>query len=178
MATYKLKDDWLTDTITISSGTDTDTLIGGAADATFSSMDFGAISSVDLNSISLTGTNAINVGAVGTGMPYSIGTGTGINWPNTIWTTNTTASPMTMNQAGKISLQGENADIEINGQSLMKMLESFQERLGWLQPNPALEADWDELRELGERYREMEKRCKEKAEVWKKLKSMPPPQAD
>ena len=45
-------------------------------------------------------------------------------------------------------------------------------------PFGELEADWDELRELGERYRELEKRCKEKAETWNKLKAMPPPQVD
>lgn len=165
------------DTICLDPGIDLGSLdwMQSGADATFSSMDFGAISSVDLNSISLTSTNAINVGAVGTGMPHSIGTGTSINWPNTIWTTNTTASPVTMNQAGKISLQGDDADIEINGQSLMKMLQSLQHRLGWLQPNAQLEAEWDELRALGERYRELEKICEEKSKAWQCLKNLPPP---
>jgi hypothetical protein len=39
-----------------------------------------------------------------------------------------------------------------------------------------LEKEWDELRRLGERYRKLEKKCKEKAEVWKKLKAMPKPE--
>ena len=41
-----------------------------------------------------------------------------------------------------------------------------------LVPNPDLEAEWDQLRELGERYRELEKLCKEKSTVWNKLKKI------
>jgi flagellar motility protein MotE (MotC chaperone) len=43
-----------------------------------------------------------------------------------------------------------------------------------LVPNPELEKEWDELRRLGERYRKLEKKCQQKAEMWNKLKSMPP----
>lgn len=182
MATNQIDNSWLSDTITITSGTGNDTLIRGAGGMAYSSVDYGAIpilDTIDIGQLSITGATGANV--IGIDTPsYTIGTGGTFQWPNpnTIWTTNTTASPVTMNQAGKISLQGENADIEINGQSLMKMLEIFQERLGWMQPNPELEKEWDDLRELGEQYRELEKRCKEKAEVWKKLKAMPPPQVD
>ena len=42
-------------------------------------------------------------------------------------------------------------------------------------PNPELEKEWDDLKKLGDRYRKLEKKCKEKAEVWNKLKSMPKP---
>jgi hypothetical protein len=31
------------------------------------------------------------------------------------------------------------------------------------------------LRRLGERYRKLEKKCREKADMWKRLKSMPAP---
>jgi len=78
-------------------------------------------------------------------------------------------------QAGQLNLQGEEADIKINGKSLMKVIESLEQRLNILTPNKELEADWDELRELGERYRALEKQCEEKAAMWKKLKSMPAP---
>lgn len=111
------------------------------------------------------------------------GAGTSINWSNL------TIAPLTTTQINtlspsyqfsttvspKLSLQGDDADIEINGQSLMKMLQSLQQRLDWLQPNPALEAEWDELRELGERYRELEKICEEKSKAWQCLKNLPPP---
>jgi flagellar motility protein MotE (MotC chaperone) len=42
-------------------------------------------------------------------------------------------------------------------------------------PNPELEKECDDLKKLGDRYRKLEKKCKEKAEVWNKLKSMPTP---
>ena len=80
--------------------------------------------------------------------------------------------------AGTVSLQGENADISINGKSLMKTLEALEQRLNWLQPNTKLEAEWDDLKELGNRYRELEQQCKDKATVWEKLKAMPPPEID
>jgi F0F1-type ATP synthase epsilon subunit len=108
--------------------------------------------------------------------------------PNTIWSTNTTATGSftigpnysavgsQLDQSGRMILRGENADLDINGKSLNGWMEKVEERLNILTPNPELEKEWDELRRLGERYRKLEKKCKEKAEVWKKLKSMPKPQ--
>jgi hypothetical protein len=116
---------------------------------------------------------------------YTIGTGgTGIS-PNTVWTTNTTAtgsfrvSPdytAVLTASGRMELKGDGADIDINGKSLKDWMEQVEERLNILTPNPELEQEWDDLRRLGERYRKLEKKCKEKAEVWKKLKSMPKPE--
>lgn len=103
----------------------------------------------------------------------------GQTYSNTVWTTNTTGwngtSMSDLNQSGQISLKGDNADININGKSLMKTLEALEERLNVLVPNPEMEKEWDELRELGERYRELEKQCREKSQMWKKLKAMPKP---
>jgi flagellar motility protein MotE (MotC chaperone) len=75
-----------------------------------------------------------------------------------------------------MSLRGDNADLDINGKSLNGWMEKVEERLNILIPNPELEKEWDDLRRLGERYRKLEKKCKEKAEVWKKLKAMPKPE--
>ena len=123
----------------------------------------------------------------GTGLGgYTIGsTGT-----NTVWTTTGTGttsgsfrlspdyntSAATIEQSGRMSLKGDKADIDINGKSLKNWMEKVEERLNILTPNPELEKEWDELRRLGERYRKLEKKCKEKAEVWNKLKSMPKPE--
>jgi flagellar motility protein MotE (MotC chaperone) len=74
-----------------------------------------------------------------------------------------------------MSLNGDNADLDINGKSLKNWMEKVEERLNILTPNSELEKEWDELRRLGERYRKLEKKCKQKAEMWNKLKSMPPP---
>jgi len=88
---------------------------------------------------------------------YTIGGLNGATGSNAVWTTNTTATGSftigpnysavgsQLDQNGRMSLRGENADIDINGKS-------------------------------GERYRKLEKKCKEKAEVWKKLKAMPKPE--
>jgi len=75
----------------------------------------------------------------------------------------------------KIALDGPEADIEINGVSLTKRLDGIAERLNLLVINSKLEKEWDELRELGERYRETEAKLKEQSKMWDKLKSMPPP---
>ena len=89
------------------------------------------------------------------------------------WTTAPTTAPLTVNASGKIDLQGESADITINGTSLQATLAALQERLNWMQPNTELEAEWDQLRELGDRYRELEQQCREKSQMWAKLKTLP-----
>jgi len=88
------------------------------------------------------------------------------------WSTATNA-PLTVNASGKIDLQGESADITINGTSLLATLAALQERLNWMQPNTDLEAEWDQLRELGDRYRELEQQCREKSQMWAKLRTLP-----
>ena len=95
--------------------------------------------------------------------PYTISAGTGLNNP---WST--TVSP-------KIRLDGEGADIEVNGVSLMDMIGKIEQRLNILHPNEKLEAEWDELRELGDQYRRLEQHIQEKQATWDRLKAMPPP---
>jgi hypothetical protein len=80
-------------------------------------------------------------------------------------------------QSGTLELQGENPDIKINGKSMVTWMEAVEERLNILTPNPELEKDWDELQELGERYRALEKKCKEKAQMWAALKKVQPKQS-
>lgn len=113
--------------------------------------------------------------------PWTVGSTTGATYSNVTWTspntwttsdTFTIASPHTkVSQGGKIQLEGENADIEINGVSLVSMLKRIEERINILTVNAELEAEWDELRELGEQYRALEQRIKDKMETWKKLQS-------
>ena len=100
---------------------------------------------------------------------YSVGVGTGAA-ADTIWSDNLSTS-----MSGPLSLNGQDADLVINGVSLAKTLEGIQQRLNLLQPNPEMEAQWDELRELGQRYRELEQQCMEKSRMWNHLTSMPPP---
>lgn len=83
---------------------------------------------------------------------------------------------MQMNQSGTIEIKGEDADIKINGKSMKTWMEAVEERLNILTPNPELEKDWDDLRRLGERYRALEEKCKEKAQMWAALKKVQPRQ--
>ena len=139
------------------------------------------VSAFDANSIPnvTISTSTISSGLSG---GYTIGNGgTGIS-PNTVYTTGTgsfrvsPASTAVLTASGRMELKGDGADIDINGKSLKAWMEKVEERLNILTPNPELEREWDELRRLGERYRKLEKKCKEKAEVWNKLKSMPKPE--
>ena len=115
------------------------------------------------------------VGANGTGLysngsnigPYTVTTGAGIGQP---WFSNS-ISP-------KIRLDGEGADIEVNGESLIGMIKKIEERLNILHPNEKLEAEWEDLRALGEQYRKLEQHIKDKQATWDKLKAMPPPVID
>jgi len=114
--------------------------------------------------------------------------GTGLNYPgpytisvspNTVPTWS--SMPFSNGSTGtssRIELHGPEADIRINGVSLADTLKVIQDRLNILQPNPELEAEWDQLRELGEQYRALEKKVKEQGDMWTKLKSMPPPEID
>lgn len=62
-------------------------------------------------------------------------------------------------------------DIVIGGRSLMKTLDTITERLAILEPNKKLESEWEELKQLGERYRAMEQDLLEKAKMWNTLKA-------
>lgn len=151
---------------------------------------FNGISASDIYSLTSTqipplsiDSNTINWGVP----PTSITTGSfTYGTPNTVWTSTGTGNGynwsgtgnVSVEQSGTISLKGKNADVDINGKSLKNWMEKVEQRLNILTPNTELEAEWDELKELGQRYKELEQRCIEKAETWKKLKAMPPPQVD
>ena len=78
----------------------------------------------------------------------------------------------------KIKLDGEGADIVVNGHSLVDAINSINDRLNCLQINPKLEKEWDELKALGDQYRKLEKQILEKQATWDRLKAMPPPEID
>lgn len=98
-------------------------------------------------------------------------------WPNsyTYTTTDTASGPINIGTGGTLDISGPNADIKINGKSLTEMIEKINERLNILTPNLELEKEWDELRRLGQRYRQLEKKFQQKSEVWNKLKSVQKP---
>ena len=97
-----------------------------------------------------------------TGIPFTVSTIDPVGWSS--------GSQVTIKD-GKINLDDENADIIINGKSIVKILSSIEERLAILKPNPTLENEWEELKDLGNKYRQLEAEIKEKLNVWKVLKS-------
>ena len=113
-----------------------------------------------LSNLSLT-TNSVSIS-----QPWATTTGTaGMTWAN-----------LTEPLSGRITLQGPDADIEVNGESLMEMLHRIEQRLNLLTPNQELEAEWDQLRELGNQYRALEQKLTEQGKMWDTLKKMPPPE--
>ena len=82
------------------------------------------------------------------------------------WTTNT----LTVPPSGRMELQGAQADIVMNGVSLNDTLKLIQDRLCMLRPNRELEQEWDQLRDLGDQYRKLEKQLMEKQRAWDILK--------
>lgn len=117
-----------------------------------------------LNPGNLTGSygQVYTAGAGSNTLPWATGAGS-YTFPSTV-------------ASSKITLNGDNADIEVNGKSLLSTLAALEERLNILVPNPAMEKEWDQLKRLGDKYRKLEKKLKEQSDMWNKLKSMPPPE--
>lgn len=101
--------------------------------------------------------------------PYTVslnGTSNAYPW----MTTTQTLDPNWTNKTStKIHLNGPDADIEINGESLIKSIKAIEKRLNILTVNPRLEADWAELKALGDQYRKLEKHILDKMKTWEKI---------
>jgi hypothetical protein len=89
------------------------------------------------------------------------GTGSNIPWMS---------STLGQVTAPKIRLDGEGADIEVNGWSLVDAVKRIEERLAIMQPNPKLETEWEELKQLGDQYRKLEQHIKDKQDTWDRFK--------
>ena len=93
------------------------------------------------------------------------------NGTNTGWANLSLADPdlqgSTLSVKGDADFEGE---VTIKGKKLSDMFEKIEERLAILHPNPELEDKWDELKELGKRYKELEQEIIEKEKVWAILK--------
>lgn len=76
-------------------------------------------------------------------------------------------APTTLKVSGDAEIEGE---LKLQGVSLSSRLDKIEERLGILRPNDSLEEKWEELKALGERYRELEKEILEKEKIWDLLK--------
>lgn len=67
-------------------------------------------------------------------------------------------------------LTGPDADLEINGKSVLQTLERLEQRLAIIEENPELEDDWQELKSLGDQYRALEAEINNKLKTYNTLK--------
>jgi hypothetical protein len=153
---------------------DEDDHIGGYEFTTFSN-DTITLSSLNYNNNTIIGGGYTTAGTLG---PFTISSGAGSNTSPYTFNTGVNTPWYGATASTKIKLDGEDADIEINGISLLKTMQEIQSRLNILQPNTALESEWEELFELGKKYRALEQQIKEKQATWDRLKAMPPPEID
>ena len=100
-----------------------------------------------------------------------ISSGAGLTYTTGATTTGAWGPTGTYAGTGKMKLIGEDADLEINGKSLKETIEALEQRLNILVPNPGLEKEWDQLKQLGDAYRKLEADLLEKAAMWKALKA-------
>jgi hypothetical protein len=138
------------DTITLTAVDDTTTM---DSQNIWSSMSQGI--SITTNPLTVGGFSSN--GVMGTNNPY-------------VFSGGPPSSTVDVSQSGKISLRGDNADIEINGVSLAETLQGIQDRLAILRPNEELEEKWENLRGLRKAYLELEAEIKEKEKMWNSLK--------
>jgi hypothetical protein len=92
-----------------------------------------------------------------------------LTWPNTSPTYTFSDLSITHPPSGRITLTGDDADIEINGESVVSMLKEIRDRLNILQISAEMEQQWDELRALREQYEAKLTECREKSRAWKAL---------
>ena len=114
------------------------------------------------------GSSASTISIVGGG---SGGSGIGTHGP--IYTTNAQWANAASPTSGRIHVQGDavfEGKITWQGRDLREWFEAVEGRLAMLQPNPKMEEDWDELKELGDQYRALEKKLKEQQQVFDILK--------
>ena len=108
-------------------------------------------------------TGSTNAVYVGTGQA---GTG-GVSY-NTATTWSTRASHSGLQVTGDAEFRG---NITIQGRNLSDWLATVDSRLGTLQINPQLEREFQELRALGDAYREAERRFLEQQRIYDILKN-------
>ena len=104
------------------------------------------------------------------GAGYNFGAGGGGGSSSIVW--NTTSLDPNL-QGAQLQVKG-NANIEgeltVQGVTLSKRLDDIEQRLNILRPNEELEEKWENLRALGQAYRELEKEIIEKQKMWAILK--------
>jgi hypothetical protein len=71
--------------------------------------------------------------------------------------------------SNRLQLTGDDADIEINGESVVSLLRDIRDRLAILRVSDEMEAEWHELRQLRSQYEAKLAECESKSRAWKTL---------
>ena len=150
-----------------------DSMVAGAVDDIISinSIDTIDLGNLDLSGMAITGGGTGAAGFVNTTIGTSVYSNTA---PNSYIYGNGIDTGV-IRPGGTLTLDGEDADIKINGESVMETLRWMKERLAWLDVRSDLESEWQELKELGDQYRALVANIEDKVRMWDTLKKMPPP---
>ena len=98
------------------------------------------------------------------GSSYNLGT----SWTQDYSFNNVTSSSVHISGDG-ITMEPK-ADVKIGDRSLKEFMDSVEQRLGILRPNPELEEKWENLKGLRKAYMDLEKEIIEKEKMWNILK--------
>lgn len=103
-------------------------------------------------------------GSVTAGTTYTLASGSnGTAWATVATGTNTPSITVT----GDAEFNGK---LKVQGKDLCESIEKIESYLGILRPNIALEKEFDELKRLGDQYREAEKKFTEQKRIFDILK--------
>jgi hypothetical protein len=104
----------------------------------------------------------------GAGVPINsvLSVSTGTSAPQ--WTTaGSWDTHSTLKVSGDTEISG---NLKVKGRDITELFETIESRLAILQPNPELEKEFDELKALGDAYREAEKKFIDQKKVFEILK--------
>lgn len=96
------------------------------------------------------------------------GSGAGTYWTNATSAVSQPSPSVYIDRDG-ITMEPE-TDIKVGDQSLKQFMADVNRRLGIMVPNPKLEKDFEQLKELRDQYEALEKEMIEKSKVWETLK--------
>ena len=106
---------------------------------------------------------------------YLQSNGTNTTWTSPVWATNTGAYSIGTGDYANSSLQVKGdanfeGDVKIKGKSIIDLINNIEQRLAILHPNTELENKWEDLKKLGDMYRQLEQEIIEKEKMWAILK--------
>ena len=93
------------------------------------------------------------------GSSYTLGAGATGVMATTTWTNSVLPTSAKITANGKMELHGDDADLIINGQSLKDTMQTIQDRLAILVPDPKKLEQFEALKQAYEHYKTLEALC-------------------